>query len=95
MHSKSTHHLVLTSLLEHEIFACLRTASQSRVFLCWPGPVPAVEPVCTPLTYVAETERAAPRRGKDAAPAGGRSETETPGTDCALHCSVGERTSAP
>lgn len=38
---------------------------------------------------MAETERAAPRRGKDAAPDGGRSETETPGIDCALHCSGG------
>lgn len=40
---------------------------------------------------MAGTEQAAPRQGKDAAPAGGRSETETPGTDCALHCSEGER----
>lgn len=67
----------------------LHTASQSRVSPCWPGPVLAVEPVCRPRRYVAETEQAAPRQGKDAVPAGGRSERETPGIDCALHCSVG------
>lgn len=70
-----------------KILVCSHTANQSRVFLCWSGPAPAAEPVCRPRRYVAETEQAAPRRGKDAAPAGGRSETETPGIDCARHCS--------
>lgn len=92
------HHLVLTSLLEHssekhhgKLLACLRTASQSRVSPWRPGPVLAAEPVCRPRRCEAETERAAPRRGTDAAPAGGRSETETPGSDCARHCSGGDR----
>lgn len=82
-------HLVLTSLLDlsYKILACLRTASQNKAFLCWPSPVPAVEPVCTPLTFVAETKQAAPHQEKDAAPAGGRSETETPGSGCGLHYS--------
>lgn len=33
------------------------------------------------------TGRVAPRQGMGAAPIGGRSETGTPGTDCARHCS--------
>lgn len=79
--------IITTSEHHSKISACLHTASRSRVSLCWSGPAPAAEPVCTPRRYVAETEQAAPRQGKDAAPAGGRSETETLGIDYALHCS--------
>lgn len=67
----------------------LLTASRSRVFPGWPGPVPAAEPVCKPPRCVVATRRAAPRRGMGAAPAGGRSGTGTPGTDCAHRCSKG------
>lgn len=85
--------LLLSSLLQlsYKILACLHTASQNRVFLCWPSPAPAVEPVCTPLRFVAETKQAAPHQEKAAAPAGGRSETETPGTGCGLHYSGRDR----
>lgn len=65
----------------------LHTASQSRVSLCWPVPVPAAGPACKPLIRGAGTGQAAPHQETDAAPAGGRSETKTPGTDCARHCS--------
>lgn len=67
--------------------ACFLTPSQSRVSQLWSGSVPALELVCRPRSWAAETEQAAQHQGKDAARAGGRSETETPGTDCALHCS--------
>lgn len=65
----------------------LHTASQSRASLRWPAPGPAAGPVCTPLTRGAGTEQAAPHQGTDAAPDGDRSETKTPGTDCAHRCS--------
>lgn len=65
------------------------TASQSTVFPLWSGPAPAAKPVGRPLRRVAVTGRVAPRQGMAAAPAGGRSETGTPGTDCACHYSKG------
>lgn len=73
------------------LFACWHTPNQSRVFQRWLGPAPAAELACGPPTCEAETGQAAPHQGKDAALAGGRSETETLGTDCALHCSDGKR----
>lgn len=65
------------------------TASQSTVFPFCSGPEPAAEPVGRPLRRVAVTGRVAPRQGMAAAPAGGHSETGTPGTDCARHYSKG------
>lgn len=65
----------------------LHTASQSRVFLCWPVLVPAAGPACKPLMHGAGTGQAAAHQETDAAPAGDHSEIKTPGTDCARHCS--------
>lgn len=61
------------------------TASQSKVFLFWSGPVLAEELVGRPRRLVAVTERVAPRQGRGAAPDDGRSETRTLGTGCVCH----------
>lgn len=58
--------------------------------------MPAVEPAGRRLRCMAVTGRVAPRQGTGAAPAGGRSETGTPGTDCARRCSkAGEEGHGP